>query len=82
MPTRGMATDVIEEVLPLRHEWGLSQREIALACGLSAEGVNQLLQCTDLAGLGWPLPADLDAEGLRERRSGRRSGGCWDGCRV
>ena len=70
--------DVIEEVLRMRHECGRSQREIARACGLSAGGVNQLLQRADLAGLGWPLPADLDAEGLRERLYGRPSGGRRD----
>ena len=44
-------------------------------CELSAGAANRLLQRADLAGLGWPLPADLDADGLRERPSDRPSAG-------
>ena len=78
MPTRRVAMDVIEEVLRMRHECGRSQREIARACALSVAAVNQLLQRATVAGLGWPLPPDLDAEGLRERLYGRPSGGRRD----
>lgn len=34
---------VMEEALRLQHGCGRSQREIARACGLSAEAVNQVL---------------------------------------
>ena len=70
--------NVIEGVLRMRHECGRSQREIARACGLSAGAVNQLLQRAAVAGVGCPLPAEVDAEGLRERLYGRSSGGRRD----
>ena len=44
---------VIEEVLRMRH-----------ACGLSVGVVNGLPQRADLAGLGRPLLAGLDADGF------------------
>lgn len=31
-------------------------------------------QLAELAGLGWPVPTDLDADGLRERLYGKPSG--------
>ena len=66
--------NVIEEVLRMRHGCGRSQREIGSACGLSVGAVNGLLQRAELAGLGWPLPAGLDADGLHERLYGKASG--------
>ena len=77
MPTRGMAMNVLEEVLRMRHVCGRSQREICCSYGLSAGAVNGLLRRTDLAGLGRPLPADLDADGLHERLYGNPSGRRW-----
>ena len=82
MPTRRIALNVMEGWLRMRHECGRSQREIARAYGLSAAAVNRLAQCADVAGLGWPLPTDLDAHGLRERLYGRPNGGCRDTPRV
>ena len=66
--------NVIEEVLRMRHGCGRSQREIGSACGLLVGAVNGLLQRVELAGLGWPLPAGLDADGLHERLYGKASG--------
>ena len=66
--------NVIEEVLRMRHGCGRSQREIGSACGLLVGAVNGLLQRVELAGLGWPLPAGLDADGLHERLYGKAAG--------
>ena len=66
--------NVIEEVLRMRHGCGRSQREIGSACGLSLGAVNGLRQRAERAGLGWPLPAGLDADGLHERLYGKASG--------
>lgn len=60
---------------------GRSQREIGIVCGLSIGTVNRLPQRTDLAGLGWTLPAGLDADGLHERPNVRPSDGRPDACR-
>lgn len=74
MPTGRIAMNVIEQVLRLPHVWGRSQREIGSACGLSIGAVNGLLQRAEPAGLGWPLPAGLDGDGLKEWLHGKPSG--------
>lgn len=68
----------MEEVLRLGHECGRSRRKIARACGLSARAVNQVLQRAARAGVGWPLPTDLDGEGLQGRLYGSPAGGQRD----
>ena len=50
----------IREVLRLRHEQGLSHREIAQSCFIGAGTVSRYLQKTAARGLGWPLPTELD----------------------
>ena len=66
--------NVLEVVLRIRYAYGRSRREIGSACGLSVGVVNGLLQRADLAGLGWPLPTGLNADGLREWVYGKPSG--------
>jgi transposase len=56
----------IRDVLRMRFEIRLSERQIARAMALSSGSVNAYLQRARLAGLGWPLPADLD-DGSLER---------------
>ena len=74
MPTRRIAMNVLEEVLRMRHGSGRSQRKIGSACGLSVGVVNRLPQRAELSGLGWPLPAGMDADGLHKRLYGRATG--------
>ena len=50
----------IKEVLRLKWERGLSNRQIAASCGVSRPTVSDYLRRTVEAGLSWPLPADLD----------------------
>src|SRR5271165_1842945 len=50
----------IREVLRLRHAHGLSQRAIGNSLRLSTGAVNMCLSRARRAGLGWPLPAELD----------------------
>jgi transposase len=52
----------IQEVLRLKHQNGLSIREIARSCGLPASTVGDYLKRAEAAGIGWPLP-----EGLSEK---------------
>ena len=54
----------IREVLRLRFGQGLSQRAIEQSLRLSAGAVNGYLSRARRAGLGWPLPDDLDDERL------------------
>ena len=60
MPARRLLMRKIREVLRLRHEQGLSHREIAQSCFIGAGTVSRYLQKTAARGLGWPLPTELD----------------------
>ena len=46
----------IREVLRLRFELGLGQREIARACSISQGAVHSYLKKAAVAGVCWPLP--------------------------
>ncbi len=56
-----------KEILRLKHEAGLTNRQIAASLNLSHTCVDQHLRQAQQAGIGWPLPADLDDEQLRQR---------------
>lgn len=57
----------IKEILRLHYELGFSGRKIARASGLSKSTVNEYLQRACLAGLTWPLPADMDDHAVEEQ---------------
>lgn len=57
----------VKEVLRLKHEVGLGLRQIARSCGLSHSTVSEYLGRAEVAGIGWPLPADLDDAALEAR---------------
>ena len=46
----------LKEVLRLRFELKLDQRQIARSCSLAVSTVHQYLQRAEAANLGWPLP--------------------------
>ena len=50
----------IKEVLRLRFELGLGQREIARACSISQAAVHSYLKKAAVAGVCWPLPEGWD----------------------
>jgi transposase len=50
----------IKEVLRLRYELKLDQRQIARSCSLSVSTVHEYLKRAEAADLGWPLPDDWD----------------------
>lgn len=54
----------IKEVLRLYHEKGLSQNAVAGACGIARATVQDYLKRCQTAGLGWPLPEELDEADL------------------
>ncbi|WP_425572207.1 IS21 family transposase [Pseudonocardia eucalypti] len=54
----------IREVLRLKHEAGLSERQIARSMRLAPSTVHRYLERAERAGVGWPLPAGLDDAGL------------------
>ena len=56
----------IKEVLRLKWERGLSNRQIAAACGVSRPTVSEYLRRLAEAGLNWPLPEDLGEAQLEQ----------------
>lgn len=50
----------VKEVLRLRYELKLNQRQIARSCSIAVSTVHEYLKRAEAAGLGWPLPADWD----------------------
>ena len=74
----------IRDILRHRHGFGLTRSEIASAVGVSTGTVSHILERASAAGLSWPLPVDLDDEGLRARlyplpaREGMHAPPDWD----
>lgn len=57
----------IKEILRLKSEAGLSDRRIAAAVGSSRSTVQECLRRCRQAGIGWPVPADLDEAAIIAR---------------
>lgn len=66
MPTERLSMRKIQEVLRL-HAAGRSQQDISRSCGIGRSTVGEYLQRAREAGLGWPLPDDLDTAALDRR---------------
>ena len=67
MPARRLLMRKIREVLRLRHEQGLSHQAVARVCAIGVGTVNRYLRRAVEAGLGWPLPVELDDAALEAR---------------
>ena len=63
----------IKEVLRLRFELGLGQRQIARSCSIGLSTVHEYLQRAEAVGLKWPLPADWDEDRLNAALFGPRA---------
>lgn len=57
----------LKEVLRLKFDAGLSQRQIAAALNLSLGVVNKYLNAAQAASITWPLPEDLSEAQLRRK---------------
>ena len=66
MPAERLSMRKIQEVLRL-HAAGHSQQDISRSCGIGRSTVGEYLQRAREAGLGWPLPDDLDTAALERR---------------
>jgi len=64
MPRERLSMRTIREVLRLRWEAGLSQREIGLSCRMGRSTVRDYLLRAEAAGVSWPLPEGMDEEEL------------------
>lgn len=60
----------IKEVLRLRFELGLGQRQIARSCGIGLSTVHDYLERAVAAGIGWPLPEGVGEEELEAKLFG------------
>src|SRR6201988_3498339 len=72
VPTRRSSMRKIKEVLRLRFELGLGQREIARACSISQGAVHNYLKRAAGAGMQWPLPESWDEKQIEEAVFGKQ----------
>lgn len=61
----------IKEILRLRFELKLGQRQIARSCGMGLSTVHDYLERAEAAGIGWPLPESLSEEELESKLFGK-----------
>lgn len=66
MAGRRLSVRKIKEVLRLKVEHRLSDRQIASSCSISHITVKGYIRRAEEAGLSWPLPPDLDDSALEE----------------
>ena len=62
MPAERAPRQKIREVPRLKHDCGMSERQIAKAVGMARSTVADCLGRARVAGIGWPLPGIDDAE--------------------
>ncbi len=68
MPAERLSMRKIKEVLRLKFELGLANRQIARSCSINHSTVADYLYRAKAAGLDqWPLPSELDDTGLDAR---------------
>lgn len=56
----------IKEILRLKHTKGMSNRKIAVTCGISRPTVSEYLRRADDAGLQWSVAVDMDDAQLEQ----------------
>ncbi len=64
MPQNRVTMRKIREILRLAWSCGQTRHAIAASCGIGKTTVTDTLYRAAAAGLSWPLPSDLDDEGL------------------
>lgn len=57
----------IKDILRLKWACGLSNRQVAVSCGVARSSVAETLYRATATGLSWPLPVDLDDRQLETR---------------
>src|SRR5947207_14786389 len=67
-----MSMRKIKEVLRLRFELRLGQREIARACSISQGAVHNYLKRAAAAGIAWPTPEGWDEQRVEQALFGER----------
>ena len=67
MPRPHIAMRKIRDLLRLRLGEGLSLRQVSSSLGVPLMTVSDHLRRAERAGLSWPLPVELDDDGLEAR---------------
>lgn len=67
MPKERLSMRKIKEVLRLKGQFNLSDRQIAKSCGIARSTVADYRLRARVAGITWPIPSDLDEEKLEAR---------------
>ena len=67
MPAERLSMRKTREILRLRLGLGLSLRDVGRSVCVSSSTVSETVSRATRAGLGWPLPDDLDDAGLEAR---------------
>jgi DNA-binding MarR family transcriptional regulator len=67
MPAERLTMRKVKEILRLYWGTGLSQRQIAISCGISRPTVTEYIRRAEAAGLSWPLPVEMDEAQLEQR---------------
>ena len=67
MPAHRLTMRKTREILRLRLGLRLSLRKVGRSCGVSSSTVDDVVARARVAGLGWPLPDDLDDAALEAR---------------
>ena len=72
MPARRISVRRIKEILRLKFELGLDNRQIARSCNIPHSTVANYLSRAEAGGFAWPLPpeiseADLEIEAVSRR---------------
>jgi transposase len=65
MAQRRLSMRKTTEILRLKHEVGLTNREIARSCGVTHTTVSNYLERVKGAGLGWPISDEMEEERLQ-----------------
>ncbi|MGH7071973.1 MAG: IS21 family transposase [Acetobacteraceae bacterium] len=67
MAQQRLSVRKVREILRLHHEQALSARRIAAGVGCALSTVQECLRRATAAGIGWPLPAQMDEAALLAR---------------
>ncbi|MFZ0964064.1 MAG: sigma factor-like helix-turn-helix DNA-binding protein, partial [Terriglobia bacterium] len=71
----------LKEVLRLRYELGLGQRQIARSCSIGHGTVYEYLRRAREAGVTWPLPESWDDRQLEAALFGRAPRRAYETCK-
>ncbi len=73
MANRRLSMRKTKEVLRLKYEVGLSNRQISRSCSISPETVGKVLRRAETAGITWPLPEGTSNPRLEEFLFGKKT---------